>query len=259
MIVGSTLRNRFADKPMPWPVDGASARRDLLLTVLDLSDYRLLLFERLASSRHHNVLFGVCVALVNAAGFPLPAAAEESTPTQSVQVQTAADLSPWDRQNYAIAKQTDAWFENYKFRDGATITRLNIHHATLGDPHRNVDGSIDNAVLVLHWAGANGPALLGPTYMKRLFDPGRPLDARRYYLIFPDSVGHGQSSKPSDGLNANFPNYGYRDIADLQHKPVTETLGITHLHALLGMSMGGMHAWQWAEACRRYTIGGKHE
>jgi homoserine O-acetyltransferase len=87
-----------------------------------------------------------------------------------------------------------------------------------------------------------------PAYMKALFDPGRPLDAQRYYLIFADSVGHGQSSKPSDGLKAHFPNYGYNDIVDLQHKLITETLGIKHLHAILGMSMGGMNAWQWAEA-----------
>jgi homoserine O-acetyltransferase len=84
--------------------------------------------------------------------------------------------------------------------------------------------------------------------MKALFDAGRPLDAGRYYLIFADSVGHGQSSKPSDGLKSGFPNYGYGDIVDLQHKLVTETLGVKHLHAILGMSMGGMNAWQWAEA-----------
>jgi homoserine O-acetyltransferase len=182
------------------------------------------------------------------AGFVLPAAAEESAPAQNAQVQTGADQSPWDRQKDANARQADAWFDNYKFRDGETIARLRIHYATLGEPHRNPDGNIDNAVLVLHWTGADGRALLSPTYMKALFDPGRPLDARRYYLIFPDSVGHGHSSKPSDGLKANFPNYGYRDIVDLQHKLVTETLGINHLHAILGMSMGGMNAWQWAEA-----------
>jgi homoserine O-acetyltransferase len=84
--------------------------------------------------------------------------------------------------------------------------------------------------------------------MKALFDPHRPLDARRYYLIFADSIGHGRSSKPSDGLRASFPNYGYRDMVDLQHRLVTQTLGIKHLHAILGMSMGGMNAWQWAEA-----------
>ncbi len=155
---------------------------------------------------------------------------------------------PWDRQENGAAQQADQWFTNYKFRDGETLDRVKIHYATLGRPHRNARGEIDNAVLVLHWTGADGRALLSPTYTKALFDPGRPLDARRYYLIFPDSVGHGQSSKPSDGLKAKFPNYGYGDIVDFQHKLVTETLGISHLHAILGMSMGGMNAWQWAEA-----------
>jgi homoserine O-acetyltransferase len=155
---------------------------------------------------------------------------------------------PWDRHANNAAVPADAWFENYRFRDGETIPRLRIHYATLGTPHRNAQGDIDNAVLVLHWTGADSRALLSPTYMKALFDAGRPLDAGRYYLIFADSVGHGQSSKPSDGLKAGFPNYGYGDIVDLQHKLVTETLGVKHLHAILGMSMGGMNAWQWAEA-----------
>jgi homoserine O-acetyltransferase len=201
-----------------------------------------------ARPRHRKVLFGLCTALLSAAGFTLPAAAEESVPMQNAQVQTATDRSPREREKGAVANQADAWFDNYKFRDDETILRLRLHYATLGEPHRNADGNIDNAVLVLHWTGADSRALLSPTYMKALFDPGRPLDARRYYLIFPDDVGHGQSSKPSDGLKANFPNYGYRDIVDLQHKLVTETLGIDHLHAILGMSMGGMNAWQWVEA-----------
>jgi homoserine O-acetyltransferase len=156
--------------------------------------------------------------------------------------------SPWDQSVNPAAVQADAWFDNYKFRDEETLARLKIHYSTLGTPHRNAQGEIDNAVLVLHWTGADSRALLSPTYTKALFDPGRPLDARRYYLIFPDSVGHGQSSKPSDGLKTKFPNYDYSDIVDLQHKVVTETLGIKHLHAILGMSMGGMNAWQWAEA-----------
>jgi homoserine O-acetyltransferase len=201
-----------------------------------------------ASSRYRNVLFGLCTALLSAAGLVSPGAAQESAAMQSAQAQTGTDSSPWEREKGAIAKQADAWFDNYRFTDGKTIPRLRIHYATLGEPHRNAEGNLDNAVLVLHWTGADGRALLSPTYMKALFDPGRPLDARRYYLIFPDNVGHGQSSKPSDGLKTNFPNYGYRDIIDLQHKLVTETLGISHLHAILGMSMGGMNAWQWAEA-----------
>lgn len=158
------------------------------------------------------------------------------------------EATPWDQGVNPAAVQADAWFDHYTFRDGETLARTKIHYATLGTPHRNAQGAIDNAVLVLHWTGADGRTLLSPTYMKALFDPGRPLDASRYYLIFPDNVGHGQSSKPSDGLKAKFPNYDYGDIVDLQHKLVTETLGIGHLHAILGMSMGGMNAWQWAEA-----------
>jgi homoserine O-acetyltransferase len=171
--------------------------------------------------------------------------AQSSSPPPAV---NDGPASPWDQQVNTAAVQADATFDNYKFRDGETLERLKIHYATLGTPHRNAQGDIDNAVLVLHWTGADSRALLSPTYTKALFDPGRPLDANRYYLIFADSVGHGQSSKPSDGLKAKFPNYDYGDIVDLQHKLVTETLGIKHLHAILGMSMGGMNAWQWAEA-----------
>jgi homoserine O-acetyltransferase/O-succinyltransferase len=156
--------------------------------------------------------------------------------------------SPWDQRVNADAIQADAWFQNYKSRNGGTLERVKIHYATLGTPHRNAKGDIDNAVLVLHWTGADSRVLLNPTFSQALFNPGRPLDAKRYYLIFPDSVGHGQSSKPSDGLKTKFPDYDYGDIVDLQHKLVTETLGVKHLHAILGMSMGGMNAWQWAQA-----------
>lgn len=156
--------------------------------------------------------------------------------------------TPWDQGKNSVAKEADAWFDNYTFRDGEAMARVKIHYSTLGTPHRNKSGVIDNAVLVLHWTGADSRALLSPSFMKALFDPGRPLDANRYYLIFPDSLGHGGSSKPSDGLKAKFPNYDYGDIVDLQHKLMTETLGVDHLHAILGMSMGGMNAWQWAEA-----------
>jgi homoserine O-acetyltransferase len=156
--------------------------------------------------------------------------------------------NPLVRAPDASAKQADAYYQDYRFRDGESLPRLRLHYATLGSPHRNERGDIDNAVLVLHWTASGGSALLTPEYVKALFDPGRPLDARRYYLIFPDNIGHGNSSKPSDGMRASFPHYRYGDLVDLQHKLVTETLGIKHLHAILGMSMGGMNAWQWAEA-----------
>lgn len=170
--------------------------------------------------------------------------------TLGARAQEAAthDVNPLIGGENPEAKQGDAWIDNYRFRDGETIEKAHIHYETMGQPHRGRDGQIDNAVLVLHWTGSNSRALLAPLYMKALFDPGRPLDARKYFLIFPDSIGHGGSSKPSDGLRAKFPNYGYLDMVDLQHKLIVETLGIAHLHAILGMSMGGMNAWQWAEA-----------
>ena len=163
-------------------------------------------------------------------------------------MQTTTKSSPSAQGNSGMAAQADAFFDNYRFRDGEILPRLRIHYSTLGSPHRNAQGQIDNAVLVIHWTGADGKTLLSTNYMEALFAPGRPLDATRYFLILPDNVGHGQSSKPSDGLKAAFPKYGYADMVDLQHRLVTEKLGIEHLHAILGMSMGGMNAWQWAEA-----------
>jgi homoserine O-acetyltransferase len=108
------------------------------------------------------------------------------------------------------------------------LERAKIHYATLGTPHRNAKGEIDNAVLVLHWTGGDSRVLLSPTFTQALFNPGRPLDAKRYYLIFPDSVGHGQSSKPSDGLKAKFPDYDYGDIVDL-HTAGDRDAGHRHL------------------------------
>lgn len=187
-----------------------------------------------------NALLGLLLSVPFFAG---TASGQSSVPAASSASNTASPDAHVD----PAATQADAWFDNYRFRDGETLARLKLHYATLGTPHRNARGAIDNAVLVLHWTGADSRTLLSPIYMKALFDAGRPLDANRYYLIFPDNVGHGQSSKPSDGLKASFPNYDYSDIVDLQHKLVTQTLGIEHLHAILGMSMGGMNAWQWAE------------
>jgi homoserine O-acetyltransferase len=160
----------------------------------------------------------------------------------------AQSTEPFLIKDNPLAEQHDAWFDNYQFLDGEKLEKIGIHYATLGQPHRDASGQIDNAVLILHWTGSDSRVLLTPPFMTSLFDAGRPLDAKRYFLIFADSVGHGRSSKPSDGMRAAFPKYGYRDIVDLQHKLIVETLGIKRLHAILGISMGGMNAWQWAEA-----------
>jgi homoserine O-acetyltransferase len=162
--------------------------------------------------------------------------------------QASGQSGPWGPPGDAPYKAFDVTYDNYRFRDGEVLPSLRVHYQTLGTPHRNAEGQIDNAVLVLHWTGADSKAVTTQAYTKALYGPGRPLDASRYFLIFPDAIGCGRTSKPSDGLRAKFPNYGYGDMVDIQHKLVADTLGIKHLHAILGMSMGGMNAWQWAEA-----------
>lgn len=143
--------------------------------------------------------------------------------------------------------QSDAVFPNYKFRDGETLPEVRIHYVTLGHLHKNPQGRIDNAILLLHWTNSSSQALLTNEFQSALFASEAPLDISRYFIIIPNDIGHGRSSKPSDGLKARFPHYGYADMVDLQHGVVTESLGIDHLHAVIGMSMGCMNAWQWAE------------
>lgn len=144
-------------------------------------------------------------------------------------------------------RQGDVTFADYTFRDGETLAQLRLHYVLLGTPHEDRNGAVDNAVLLLHWTGASSQDLLTPEYQQAFFAPGTPFDITRYFIIIPDNIGHGRSSKPSDGLKVDFPHYGYQDMVDLQHKLVTETLGIPHLRAVVGMSMGCMNAWQWAE------------
>lgn len=149
---------------------------------------------------------------------------------------------------HSAIRQAHAWFAHYAFRNGQTLDRVRIHYSTLGEPHFDGRGEIDNAVLVLHWTGAAGASLQSPGFMNCVFGPGCPLSADRFYLIFVDSIGHGKSSKPSDGLKAHFPHYGYRDMVDLQHRLVTEVLGVRRLRAIFGLSMGGMNAWLRAQS-----------
>jgi homoserine O-acetyltransferase len=149
----------------------------------------------------------------------------QQTPSRG-DIQVSKSNSPWTQDQNTTATQGDAWFDNYRFRDGETLPRLRIHYATLGAPHRDVQGKIDNVVLVIHCTGADGNTLLSKNYMEALFAPVRPLDATRYFLIFPDNVGHGQSSKPSDGPRAAFPKYGYRGMVDLQRRLITENRNV---------------------------------
>ena len=129
---------------------------------------------------------------------------------------------------------------DFKFHTGEVMPELHLHYTTLGDP-RGVP------VLVLHGTGGAGDDLLAAPFAGELFGPGQPLDATRYFIILPDAIGHGASSKPSDGLRAKFPHYDYNDIVDAQYRLVTEGLGITHVRLVIGISMGGMNTWVWGE------------
>lgn len=140
-----------------------------------------------------------------------------------------------------------------RFASGETLPEVRIHYATLGAPHRNAAGEIDNAVMLLHGTGGTGRQFLQPHFAGELFGPGQPLDINRYWIILPDNIGHGQSSKPSDGLRMRFPNYDYADMVALQHRLLTEELGVTRLRLLLGTSMGCMHAFIWGETYPDFT------
>jgi homoserine O-acetyltransferase len=151
--------------------------------------------------------------------------------------------------NYAAQlTEGDAQLRNFTFADGRVLPVLRIHYATLGTPHRDRAGRIVNAVMVLHGTGGSGRQFLAPQFAQELFGPGQPLDLARTFVILPDGIGHGKSSKPSDGLRMRFPNYGYADMVEAQRRLLTEKLGVTRLRLLMGTSMGCMHGFMWGAA-----------
>jgi len=136
---------------------------------------------------------------------------------------------------------------DFHFRSGETLPGLRIHYRTLGRPERNARGVVTNAVLIIHGTTGSGAQFIRPEFAGELFGPGQPLDAARFFIVLPDCIGHGQSSKPSDGLHARFPHYGYLDMVEAQYRLLTEGLGVNHLRLVMGTSMGGMHTWLWGE------------
>jgi homoserine O-acetyltransferase len=144
-------------------------------------------------------------------------------------------------------REQDVVLKDFRFRDGETLPALRMHVTTLGSPHRNANGQIDNAVMVLHGTGGSGRQFLQPQFADELYGPGQPLDIRHYYVILPDNIGHGGSSKPSDGLRMHFPKYDYDDMVEAQRRMLIEGLGVTHLRLVMGTSMGCMHAFVWGE------------
>lgn len=144
---------------------------------------------------------------------------------------------------------TDGTFilRDFRFASGETLPEVRMHYRTLGQPQRDEKGVVRNAVLILHGTSGEGSTFLQRIFAGELFGKGQPLDASRYYLIIPDNLGHGKSSKPSDGLRARFPRYGYRDMIAAQHRLLTEGLKVDHLRLVMGTSMGGMHTWLWGQ------------
>jgi homoserine O-acetyltransferase/O-succinyltransferase len=140
--------------------------------------------------------------------------------------------------DYPAPEQGDWIAKNFKFHNGETTPELRLHYTTIGAPS-------GQPVLVLHGSGGSAASMLTATFAGELFGRGQPLDASKYYIIIPDGLGHGQSSKPSDGMKTAFPKYDYADMVDAQYRLVTEGLGVKHLRLVIGNSMGGMHTWIW--------------
>lgn len=144
-------------------------------------------------------------------------------------------------------KDDTAVVPSFAFKDGETMADLRLHALTLGEPVRDAAGTITNAVLLLHGTTGSARQFLDPAYATALFDPGKPLDLRTFYVVIPDGIGAGNSAKPSDGLQTRFPHYGYVDQVQAAHDTLAH-LGVTHLRLVLGTSMGGMQAWLWGES-----------
>lgn len=143
-------------------------------------------------------------------------------------------------------KPADFVLRDFHFRSGETLPELKIHYVTVGQPQRDTAGHVTNAVLLLHGTGGSSASFLGERFAAA-FQPGQALDASRYFVVIPDSIGHGKSSKPSDGMHARFPHYEYEDMIEAQYRLLTQGLKIDHLQLVSGVSMGGMHTWMWGE------------
>jgi len=155
--------------------------------------------------------------------------------------------TPSPTPNYPKPVEGDYVINNFKFRSGETLPELNMHYRTIGTLKTDSAGKAQNAVLIGHGTGGAGSSLLNPAFANVLFGPGQLLDTTKYFIILPDGIGHGKSSKPSDGLHAKFPRYTYDDMVAALYEVLTKKLRVNHLRLVMGTSMGGMHTWLWGE------------
>ncbi len=141
----------------------------------------------------------------------------------------------------------DFIIRDFTFASGETLPELRLHYRTYGAPVKDAQGVVRNAVLIMHGTGGSGAQFTGRGFAGELFGPGQPLDAATYFIVLPDDIGHGKSSKPSDGQHATFPHYGYGDMIEAEKRLLADGLGVNHLRLVMGTSMGGMHTWLWGE------------
>src|SRR5260370_10649646 len=137
--------------------------------------------------------------------------------------------------------------KDFQFKSGERMQEVRLHYYALGKPQQDASGKVGNAVLILHGTGGSGKQFLTANFAGVLFGPGQLLDAAKYFIILPDNLGQGQSSRPSDGLHMRFPHYEYDDLIELQYRLITQGLSVNHLRMVMGTSQGGMHSWLWGE------------
>jgi len=148
---------------------------------------------------------------------------------------------------YPTPTEGDYVVRDFKFTSGETLPELRLHYRTLGKPENDAHGQTRNAVLIMHGTTGSGAQFIRPEFAGELFGKDQPLDATKFFIVLPDGIGHGKSSKPSDGMHAKFPRYGYIDMVEAQYRLLTEGLGVNHARLVMGTSMGGMHTWLWGE------------
>jgi len=149
--------------------------------------------------------------------------------------------------SYPAPTAGDYLLRDFRFKSGEVLPQLKLHYQTLGAPKRDAKGQVTNAIIVLHGTGGSSNQFISDNFAGVLFAAGQLLDASRYFIVLPDGIGHGQSSKPSDGLHTRFPRYEYDDMVRAHYLLLTQHLGVNHLRLVIGTSMGGMHSWVWGE------------
>jgi homoserine O-acetyltransferase len=149
--------------------------------------------------------------------------------------------------DYPAPVEGDCTIRDFKFASGEILPELRLHYRTLGKPEKDAQGKTTNTVLIMHGTTGSGAQFIRPEFAGELFGKNQPLDATRFFIVLPDGIGHGKSTKPSDGMHAKFPRYGYIDMVEAQYRLITEGLGVDHARLVMGTSMGGMHTWLWGE------------